>query len=700
MATDKQAQIIEKIISRFEQRWQNRAKAAVTLVYNRVKNGGNKGKAEDAIQYLQKNMPELFKLDGLKEALIEAAAYGHGVMPEILTEQDKKNIGKATQEPWSADGMRLSEKLHGTSAAMHKAIRDTVQAQINKNRTALQVARELYDGYASGKAVVRPQALPRYLDKILGLQGTREDNKDIRRALENISRLSLKGAPNQALKSSYNLLVKAVESGNDNALQRAIYTAVNEKARYIAERIARTEMARAYADGFFNKHQGDPDVIGYQLELGTRHPIYDICDVYADLDMFNLGKGVYPKDQLPMVPIHPHCLCTYHVLYKGQLDMSKQKEQGNKALKDYLKKLNNKQQRALLGVDGQRKFAMTGRIKLQDVRGWQELQAPQIRNVDIKAQPDEAKQTAEKITVTMDDLPAFFKVNAPTTLNAKKILEHLNGVKASDVNVVKLWSRFNELNDITVYNWKITHSQKGGQAGYGGLEIPKLTTTNKIGATGTIFHEVGHVIDNIIGSSKTYQTKGIKWGMTETQRWYSCQFTQLEQACSKLKLQFKQGNGYTVPDELLKPIKELEKKAKAETSRLKDELQNLNYLYRNKDISYQEYNKRWKEISLAIEETPRNIMGVWGNYTDIIDALTDGYARDKGLVMYGHGGRYYSNIRNGPIEIVANYNTIAINSPEVYAFMQKELPELVQALQEYEKSLLKELDYLVKNKGI
>ena len=40
-------------------------------------------------------------------------------------------------------------------------------------------------------------------------------------------------------------LVEALETQNEKALNKAIYTATQERTRYFADRIARTEMARA-----------------------------------------------------------------------------------------------------------------------------------------------------------------------------------------------------------------------------------------------------------------------------------------------------------------------------------------------------------------------------------------------------------------------------------------------------------------------
>ena len=101
--------------------------------------------------------------------------------------------------------------------------------------------------------------------------------------------------------------------------------AVQEKARYHAERIARTENARAYADGQMSRYMNDPDVVALKWKLGSRHPRYDICDFYANADLYGLGKGVYPKDKFPRLPAHPHCMCLCPVSYT-HLDVYKRQK--------------------------------------------------------------------------------------------------------------------------------------------------------------------------------------------------------------------------------------------------------------------------------------------------------------------------------------------------------------------------------------
>lgn len=94
-----------------------------------------------------------------------------------------------------------------------------------------------------------------------------------RRAVDNINRLAKNGAPNKALQAAYNELLEAVQKGNEKAIEKAVEVAVNEKSRYVAERITRTEMARAWADGFIAKIKDDDDVVAMKFKLSSRHPV-------------------------------------------------------------------------------------------------------------------------------------------------------------------------------------------------------------------------------------------------------------------------------------------------------------------------------------------------------------------------------------------------------------------------------------------
>ena len=194
----------------------------------------------------------------------------------------------------------------------------------------MKSARALYDGYNTTDNVVRKQRLPKYLQDVVNF-ARRSDlgendiialQKLVRKTRRVVDRLAQNGAPNGALTTSYKELLDAVESCSDKALKRAIRTAVEEKSRYVAERIARTESARAWYQGFLKDTMDDPDVVAYRWVESTRHPTEDICDEYAKVDAYGLGPGIFPKDKAPELPAHPHCLCHYEKVYATELSVN------------------------------------------------------------------------------------------------------------------------------------------------------------------------------------------------------------------------------------------------------------------------------------------------------------------------------------------------------------------------------------------
>lgn len=78
----------------------------------------------------------------------------------------------------------------------------------------------------------------------------------LRDAQRNIDKLSTQG-----LKAAYNGIIDAISKGNDEMIDKAIDVATQERARYFAERIARTEKARAYMDGAMYQYAHDPDCV-------------------------------------------------------------------------------------------------------------------------------------------------------------------------------------------------------------------------------------------------------------------------------------------------------------------------------------------------------------------------------------------------------------------------------------------------------
>ena len=77
---------------------------------------------------------------------------------------------------------------------------------------------------------------------------------------------------------------------------------------YKAMRLARTEINTAYHESRRLSAITSPVVAGMEWKLSNRHPVWDVCNLLAQQDLFGMGQGVYPAEQLPPKP-HPNCIC-------------------------------------------------------------------------------------------------------------------------------------------------------------------------------------------------------------------------------------------------------------------------------------------------------------------------------------------------------------------------------------------------------
>lgn len=396
--TDRLAQLINKL----NKSWRIEAKKAVKYLMRLLAKGV---KTEAAITEVQQRYPNLSTLPELQPALVEAAAYAYGIVPSALTTAQVKLMGEQLAGKWDESGMTLSEKLHGVGVKMRGAIVSTLQEQMRRNKTWTEAARALYDGYGEdgqnvyngGKDIISRQDLPKYLQKVrLATGNDLQALAEQRQVIEKINRLARNGAPNKALQAAYNELMEAVQKGNEKAIEKAVEVAINEKSRYVAERITRTEMARAWADGFIAKMKKDADIVAVKFKLSSRHPVFDICDMYAKADMYGLGAGIYPKDKLPPLPVHPHCLCRYVEVIEGEVDMQQQRDQVREAGDKWLNSLPESRRAQVLGRDGLKAWK-DGKDWRKYMRGYAGLREVESRLSGIKLQLHAGKKSDEEL---------------------------------------------------------------------------------------------------------------------------------------------------------------------------------------------------------------------------------------------------------------------------------------------------------------
>lgn len=202
------------------------------------------------------------------------------------------SIGPAAVKAWPVGRVKLSQALYTHHRAISAATAATVNAHLKGLHSARDLAKTLYEGYEFKPDTLRVVAkLPQYL----------------RVEFDRAKAARLK---TPALRAAYLQAIRQAEAGaGQAALEKVLKVAFYERNRYLANRIAQTEIHRAQAAQIAREIMDDEQIGFVQYRMSSTHKIKDICDLRAQLDAYGLGPGVYPKAEAPLPPLHPFCRC-------------------------------------------------------------------------------------------------------------------------------------------------------------------------------------------------------------------------------------------------------------------------------------------------------------------------------------------------------------------------------------------------------
>ena len=224
----------------------------------------------------------------------------------------QQSIGIDEVRAMQVGGIPLSSKLYLHTQQTSAQVAAIVQDHVNGVHQARALALRLYDGYDQLGAADRPLEGRARADLPRELLALTRDAKT-RKSLED---LILKGAEKAknirtpALRAAYSEAFDAWANGKGNAeLRRKVDVAMREKTRYMANRIARTEIARAHQSQVGREIMADDGIEVVQVVMNPAHPVIDVCNAHAEADLYGLGRGCYPKALAPQPVYHPHCWC-------------------------------------------------------------------------------------------------------------------------------------------------------------------------------------------------------------------------------------------------------------------------------------------------------------------------------------------------------------------------------------------------------
>lgn len=277
---------------------------------------GVAGQVEEAAQASYQTLREAIRQgEPARDAV--AATYAafvgeySGIMAGAMTEVLGASVGRASVLAMRVGPVTMAQRLYAHGEEVGRNVAAVVQRHAQGFQDARRLALELYEGYDFRPAGAEPlqiskrnPVLPRYLRQLL-------EDPDLGDELARYyARVQAAGRKTEALRASYLALLDEMEAGRgEEALARRLEVAYQEKVRYHANRIAQTELHRAYAVRQARELMDDTDVEIVQWRLSPTHPQPDICDYFAQVDLYGLGPGLYPKGAAPVAPLHPFCRC-------------------------------------------------------------------------------------------------------------------------------------------------------------------------------------------------------------------------------------------------------------------------------------------------------------------------------------------------------------------------------------------------------
>lgn len=257
---------------------------------------------------------------GYNQKLVNLAYSGYQVglvanSYDIIDDPLLKGWYEAFKSPY--DKLTISKRIAKNNIKLKASLKESLAKADTWQETALGLRKT---GDVSGK-------LPKYIKKVNSLykktNPTKTEIRQLKSALKaaqkNIDKLAANGAPNTALKKAYQNIINIASGKSKGDYEKGILRAIKNKAKYNAERISRTEIARANSAATKQRLLDDDDIIAVQYVLNSRHKIVDQCDYFAKANIYGIGNGKQPRSMGVRTPWHSNCFCGTRFIYRGDV---------------------------------------------------------------------------------------------------------------------------------------------------------------------------------------------------------------------------------------------------------------------------------------------------------------------------------------------------------------------------------------------
>lgn len=213
-----------------------------------------------------------------------------------LLKEIEKNIESLNQE---LEGMIQKNALAASTAVVENNVRVLRKMGLNLGQAYFYVPKEVIAEVVTGKIYKNRWSLSK---AIWG---------DSKQTIKDLHTIVAKGIAEN--KSSY-AIAKDLEryirpSARKPWEWRKVYPGTKKVVDYNAQRLARTMVSHAYQESFVRVTKNNPFIECYQWLISNSDRVCPVCQERATQNLYGLGEGKYPKNNLPLD--HPNGMCTF-----------------------------------------------------------------------------------------------------------------------------------------------------------------------------------------------------------------------------------------------------------------------------------------------------------------------------------------------------------------------------------------------------
>lgn len=248
--------------------------------------------------------------------IVKPMSVPRGSIPTLRPDLSPRRVKKIAEDRitgrTSVGRVSLSQRLHSQAEEAGRYAAHVIESSIAAREGVFEAAERFIEGAPKMRIPI-----PKYLEEIISAAKLARDTGDRselfaavmkhRAQMERLGQGIHRRDGLFSIRSTVREFVRQIQLRPED-LEKLVDRHLTDRAQYFARRIIRTETSQAHKAAYRESVRQKSFVKGIRRVLSPAHPQPDVCDLLAAQNLYGLGPGGYPLDEVPETP-HPNCLC-------------------------------------------------------------------------------------------------------------------------------------------------------------------------------------------------------------------------------------------------------------------------------------------------------------------------------------------------------------------------------------------------------